>query len=86
MRKNVCVYGAAAVSLIGMAAAAVLEMRFRRKINREITDIKMFQTMESDFLNHHSKKVEKELEEIRDEIGTVYEHFEEIENIRAYGR
>ena len=73
MRKNICMYGIAAVSLIGIVTAAV-------------SDIKMFQSVENDFLNRHSKIVAEELEEIRDEIGTVYEHFEEIENIRNYGR
>ena len=86
MRKNICMYGIAAVSLIGIVTAAVSEKRFRKKIKREISDIKMFQSVDNDFLNRHSKIVAEELEDIRDEIGTVYEHFEEIENIRNCGR
>ena len=86
MRKNIFMYGIAAVSLIGIVTAAVTEKRFRKKIKREISHIKMFQSVENDFLNRHSKSVAEELEEIRDEIGTVYEHFEEIETIRNCGR
>lgn len=86
MRKNICLYGIAAVSLIGIVTAVISEKRFRKKIKKEISDIKMFQSMGNDFLNRHSKRVAEELEEMRDEIGTVYEHFEEIENIRNYGR
>lgn len=86
MRKNICIYGMAAISLIGVVTAAISEKRFRKKIKREVSDIKMFQSMENDFLNRHSKRVAEELEEIRDEIGTVYGHFEEIENTRNCGR
>lgn len=84
--KNIYVYGIAAVSVLGTVSALVSEIRFRRKMKRELNNIRVFQNMENDFLISHSRKVAEELDEIRDEIGTVYGHFEEIENIRECGR
>lgn len=84
--KTIFVYGIAATSVIGIVSAAISEKKFRKQMKREIADIKMFQNMENDFLNRHSKKVAEELEEIRDEIGTVYGHLEAMGNIRKCGR
>lgn len=85
-RKNIYIGSFIAATVLGLTTAVVSESRFRKKTRKELSDIRMFQNMENEFFNHHSKRVAEELEEIRDEIGTVYGHLEEMSNIRKCGR
>lgn len=84
--KNIYIYGIAAATVLGTVSAIISETKFRKRMKRELNSLRKFQGMENDFITRHSLRTQAELEEIRDEIGTVYGHLEEMENIRKCGR
>ena len=84
--KNIYIYGIAAVAVLGGVSAIISETKFRKRMKRELHSFRKFQSMENDFFTRHTLQTQAELEEIRDEIGTVYGHLEEMENIRKCGR
>ena len=84
--KNIYIYGIAAAAVIGTVSAIISETKFRKRMKRELHSLRKFQSMENDFFTRNTLQTQAELEEIRDEIGTVYGHLEEMENIRKCGR
>ena len=87
MKKNtIFVYAVAGTLALGSALLLVSEKGDRKETEKELKRLKKLQDMEHDFFIRHGRRVEEELDEIRDEICSIYEHLEEMENIRECGR
>lgn len=70
--------------MIGSSFLILLGITIFQKINykRRFEEINLLQDMNLKMQENKNKKINYELEEIRDEVSTVYEHLEELVKIK----